>query len=187
MTNRTSRPVVIPAVMADSGIDRQLREALRRATCQRLDAVAEVPDGPGVYLLGYHGDHRWYRHVGPYLYIGSAAVPRRRLTEHRASISQAVDLDPTDFTVRWLDAGRRGAALHAEERLIDCYRPLWNRAEFNGFGSKPQGRLRAAGQSPTAWDILHPGRRWVTAKPGRHDRARLIAALETALSSGLAA
>lgn len=187
MTSRTSPPVGIPAVLADGDIDRQLRLALRKATSQPLDAVVTVPDAPGVYLLGYHGAHRWYRGAGPYLYIGSAAVPRRRLTEHRASITQAVDFDPADFTVRWLDAGRRGAALHAEERLIDCFRPLWNRVEFNGFGSKPQGRLRAAGQSPTAWDILHPGRRWVTARPGPQDRARLIAALETAIRTDAAA
>jgi hypothetical protein len=46
-----------------------------------------------------------------------------------------------------------------EAELIRRYKPLWNTV-VDGFGNHDPGKGRY-NQSPSEWDVLHPGRSWV--------------------------
>lgn len=128
----------------ESAIDRRLALALSRA-CEMSLAEAEPPSSPAAYLLYYTGDLALYRPVARSqtpIYVGSAKNLRRRLAEHRASIRAAKPLGLANFTVRIVETPTHDAAAYAESRLITLYRPVWNREELAGFGSKHQGQER---------------------------------------------
>lgn len=141
-------------------------------TVAEVDLVPLVDCRPGpvpaAYLLYYRGSLPLYRplvRTGEPIYVGSAKNVSRRLGEHRWSLDAVADLKADDFEVQVLILETYEAAVYAESRLIAEYRPVWNSSDFAGFGSKHQGRSRAATQRPSKWDILHPGRGWV----GRRD------------------
>jgi len=52
-----------------------------------------------------------------------------------------------------------------EAELIRQYKPLWN-SVVDGFGNHDPGSGRY-GQSPSEWDILHPGRSWAAKLKGK--------------------
>lgn len=163
----------------EAAIDRRLALAVSR-TCEMSLAEAEPPASPAAYLLYYKGELPLYRPVvrsRTPIYVGSAKNLRRRLGEHRASIRAARSLGMTDFTVRIVETPTHDAAAYAESRLITLYRPVWNRDEFAGFGSKHQGLGRIAAQAPSPWDCLHPGRTWAR-PPDRRTRQTLLSAVE---------
>lgn len=143
--------------------DRRILDAADEATRLPLwDRLAIAPD-PAPYLIRYHGAHPDYQGEAVNsraIYVGSALSLARRLTEHRASLRAVVELDVGDFSVAFLRATSHGQALYVEERLIVRLDRRWNRPNLAGFGSKHQGKLRASGQEPSAWDQRHPGRAW---------------------------
>ena len=83
----------------------------------------------------------------------------RRLVQHSESISQAENLDLSDFACRWLVVDDIWIPL-GESLLINKFSPVWNQA-LDGFGNHDPGKGRYGGQRPP-WDVLHPGRAWAT-------------------------
>lgn len=153
---------VARALWDEAAIDRRIMEAVQRTLRQAMDK-ATAPAEAAVYLLYYHGQHAAYRSLDPDepIYVGSTRNMERRLREHRTSLHQARNLALADFTIAVVPTFSVESAAYAELRLIRHFGPLWNTEAYSGFGSKHQGRLRAAGQRPTTWDSLHPGRSWV--------------------------
>ncbi len=59
-----------------------------------------------------------------------------------------------------------------EAELIRRYQPLWN-AVVDGFGNHDPGSGRYE-QSPSEWDVLHPGRPWVHKLLGRAPEREMV-------------
>lgn len=150
--------------------------------------------GAGVYALYYTGNNPAYaplvaldggRCTYP-VYIGRAQRenknqgfnPRpstkgelyKRITKHFDSVSQAQNIDTTDFRVRYLVLKPAYINL-AESVLIMAFRPPWNGM---GLGSNVTGGPRMAGKG-SLWDSLHPGRKGRPA--GSDETARAAAEL----------
>lgn len=77
------------------------------------------------------------------------------MSQHAASIEQAVNLEIGDFQVRALVADDIWIPL-GENMLIETFQPVWN-VVIDGFGNKTPGARRAT-QYRSPWDVLHPGR-----------------------------
>lgn len=166
---------------------RNLAESIARAVLQSpvhpLSNTLDVP-GAGVYIIYYVGDLDWYAAIaeknrdnrfGQPIYIGKA-IPkggrkggfsssnvagskalRDRLGQHFASVSEARNLNASDFYYRslmiddiWIPLG--------ENMLIEEFKPVWN-VVIDGFGNKDPGNRRKD-QYKSPWDVLHPGRRF---------------------------
>lgn len=141
--------------------------------------------GAGVYALYYIGTSQHYEKL--YLqnrlefvnsiYAGKA-VPRgwrqarteredgnelfSRLADHAKSISQAQNLNLSDFRCRFmiLEDAARDLISTVEAALIRFYKPVWNCA-IDGFGNHDPGKGRY-NQAKSDWDVLHPGRPWAS-------------------------
>ena len=72
-----------------------------------------------------------------------------------------------------IDASFPSIAEAIESALVSHYRPLWN-AELGGFASHSPGKGRSR-QAPSDWDVMHPGREWVTKLSGEPNNRRKIA------------
>lgn len=69
-----------------------------------------------------------------------------------------------------------------EAEMIRQYQPLWN-TQIDGFGNHDPGSGRY-NQSPSDWDVLHPGRAWVSNLTGtRPDAAAVMARVQSYLDS----
>ena len=145
-------------------------------------------EGAGIYALYYSGPFDLYetqakanRNVAGSkpIYIGKADPKggRRgdveadagvgtalydRLREHATSISQADNLELSDFSCRHLAVDEVWIGL-AERLAIREYLPTWNTL-VDGFGIHDPGRGRAR-QARSDWDMLHPGRSYATRLP----------------------
>lgn len=135
--------------------------------------------GAGIYAIYYAGDFAAYspvssRHCHFPIYVGKAVPagarqgklglnvnPGRalfsRLREHERSISDAKNLDVSDFWTRYLVVEDIWIPL-GESLLIAHFRPVWNQA-VDGFGIHTPGKGRF-GSRRSDWDELHPGRPW---------------------------
>ena len=67
------------------------------------------------------------------------------------------NLDVGDFVYRFIVLDDIWIPL-GENILIETFKPLWNVA-VDGFGINDPGRGRI-GQKLSAWDVLHPGRKY---------------------------
>ena len=150
-----------------------------------VSALAPLEDltGAGVYAIYYTGSFAPYKSIsdqnseglfGQPIYVGKA-IPkgarkgglsfdaasgkalRERLRQHANSISEAANLDLSDFSVRslvvddiWIPLG--------ENMMIEQFQPVWN-ILIDGFGNKDPGNRRAT-QYRSPWDVLHPGRQF---------------------------
>jgi len=134
-------------------------------------------EGSGVYAIYYHGDFAGYAglvesatptpiYVGKAVPTGARKGGRKatagrelyqRLAQHGKSIEQTENLQPTDFTCRYLVVVPVWITL-AERFLVEHFQPVWNVA-VDGFGNHDPGAGRRAMKRPL-WDILHPGRPW---------------------------
>ncbi len=89
-----------------------------------------------------------------------------RLKQHYGSILAAKNLNPADFSCRFVIfegiASEMVAAVEAA--LIKMHRPLWN-SVIDGFGNHDPGGRRTTGKIPQ-WDVLHPGRSWAMRMTG---------------------
>ena len=146
--------------------------------------------GSGVYCLYYVGDFEPYSRLSELnaetpshpIYVGKAvpkgwrtarvqgsttAIIRGRLSEHARSIGAVGNLSLDDFRSRFivLDEDEADLIVPVEASLIRLYTPLWN-TQVDGFGNHDPGKGRYE-QSPSAWDILHPGRQWVSRLNGQ--------------------
>lgn len=86
-----------------------------------------------------------------------------RLMQHARSIAAGKGLNLSDFYCRFVifEGGAEDMIAAIEAALISLHSPLWN-SVVDGFGNHDPGKGRLA-SSPSAWDVLHPGRAW-TAK-----------------------
>lgn len=189
--------------LARSALAKSVQAELLLQELHRLDGVPEFL-GSGIYALYFHGQHELYRPISGSerpIYVGKA-VPsgaRKGLTdatkigntlwsriyEHRQSTEQAHDLDPVDFSVRYLVADDLFIPL-AESLMIRNYRPVWNQV-VDGFGNHNPGSGRYEGKMPD-WDTLHPGRPWAPKlKPGKFTHAELVARVAAHLERSLCA
>lgn len=140
--------------------------------------------GAGVYALYYFGSFEPYAPIsGMYqqenhrpIYVGKADPPGGlrgvarsdalstklydRLREHGESISEASNLDVSEFRCRYLVVAPLFIGL-AESILIGSHKPAWN---GSGFGNHPPGGGRTQ-QKQSCWDIVHPGRKHGTSAP----------------------
>ncbi len=163
---------------------RNLGESATRAMLQTK--IHKLPptefSGSGIYAIYYNGDFVPYIGISKSnsdgnftlpIYVGKA-IPAggrkgkfdysvrgnslyRRLCEHAESIKAASNLDIEDFFCRYLVVDDIWIPL-AESLLISMFSPLWN-IDIEGFGNHDPGKGRYA-QSPSAWDVIHPGREW---------------------------
>lgn len=146
--------------VAESLFDRHLGFLLGDLSYRPLAAEPRM-EGPCVYLLRFTGTHGLYRVVPgrrQIVYVGSSQSATRRIRDHRRSLKRVADLSLSEFQVGLIGATSPEMSRYLEARLIAVLDPPWNRREWAGFGSKPQGRLRQGGQRSSAWDRLHPGR-----------------------------
>ena len=81
-----------------------------------------------------------------------------RLREHAKSIGQTTNLRIEDFHFRCLVVDDIWIPL-GEALMIDTFAPVWNKL-IDGFGIHTPGKNRP--QTMSAWDVLHPGRAFVT-------------------------
>jgi hypothetical protein len=139
--------------------------------------------GTGVYALYYHGPFGLYAKMTAVnrqecslpIYVGKAVARGRRtgretdsdgrelsgrLREHAWSIELAENLRVEDFECRFmiLEGATSDLIVPVESELIRRHNPLWN-SGIDGFGNHDPGSGRY-NQSPSKWDILHPGREW---------------------------
>jgi hypothetical protein len=139
-----------------------------------METLGDI-NGAGVYAIYYAGDFPAYRPISGAdrpIYVGkaipkggrkgglgsNAAVGRSlrdRLSQHASSISQASNVNLSDFSVRQLVVDDIWIPL-GENMLIESFRPIWN-VVIDGFGNKTPGARRAT-QYRSPWDVIHPGR-----------------------------
>jgi hypothetical protein len=161
-------------------------EFLGRPAIALAEASAVV--GAGVYALYYAGGFGPYASIradptnnkfGTPIYVGKA-IPKggrkgglgadstvgkplaNRLRRHLGSVSEATNLDLSDFWFRFLVVDDVWIPL-GENMLIETFKPVWNLA-LDGFGNSAPGRRRE-GQFRSLWDTLHPGRASMTRLP----------------------
>lgn len=160
-----SDPAIVGRLIADTLLE-QPRLALDR-----------VPPfyGSGVYALYYTGPFAAYQPIkgkNTPIYVGKANPANhgalnppqqgdrlwRRLNDHRKSITEAQNLDLSNFECRYLvvKSAWQGTA---ETYLIERFKPIWNSEVgicygFGKHGDNPETRSNK--RSP--WDTLHPGR-----------------------------
>lgn len=145
--------------------------------------------GTGVYALYYTGKSKYYKPLydlnrvsfNQPIYVGKA-VPRgwrqgrsqeatnelyRRLCDHTNSISQATNLQISDFHCRFMILEDAAADMigTVEAALIRYYTPIWNNM-IDGFGNHDPGSGRYE-QAISDWDVLHPGRSWASRLNGQ--------------------
>jgi hypothetical protein len=89
----------------------------------------------------------------------SSTALSARLKHHADSIEAAANLKIGDFFFRslivddiWIPLG--------ETYMIETFQPVWNKI-VAGFGIKTPGKRRK-GQYTSLWDMIHPGRAFVT-------------------------
>lgn len=157
--------------------------------------------GAGIYAIYYSGSYAAYeaitarnvdnRFEAP-IYVGKAIPPgaRRgglgldispgvvlynRLREHSESITHTSNLHIEDFFCRYLVVDDIWIPL-GESLLIELYAPIWN-VVIDGFGNHDPGGGRR-NQQKSAWDVLHPGRRWAELQqPNRRTEQQIQDAL----------
>ncbi|MGW2845570.1 Eco29kI family restriction endonuclease [Streptomyces sp. NPDC001108] len=154
-------------------LGRNLREEMDGRPRVPLSEVKPFP-GAGLYALYYKGDLEVYKGLKDLdipIYVGKASAgdsdygdppdmtERKlfgRIRDHRSSIKQADNLDPSHFDVRFLTLDDIWIVL-GERALLRAYSPvLWNTI-MTGFGGNSPGRGRRNARS--FWDSIHPGRK----------------------------
>jgi hypothetical protein len=164
---------------------------------QKSKPLNDIPDeyGSGIYALFYHGSLPFYRRIkgDSYpIYVGSATPnvhdaksPKEqgdslcaRLGEHRKSIGAVEryrfgNLSVSDFSFRYLCV-RSGWELAAEHYLIRNFKPVWNKEVkiCQGFG-KHGDEFTTRSNTRSAWDTVHPGRKWALGKSHRRNKKTL--------------
>lgn len=147
-------------------------------------------EGAGVYALYYNGSFKPYEFVAQQnikgfvqpIYAGKAVLPGWRqgrntditasslfncLREHSHSISATQNLKLEDFHCRFmiLEGQESNLISTIESELIRRFTPLWN-SVVDGFGNHDPGSGRY-NQSPSEWDVFHPGRSWANRLSGK--------------------
>lgn len=140
--------------------DRVMTWATGAAEAQLSDRAA-APRAPGAYLISISAKVPLYAPLGGEAsYTGSAADLAERAGRHRLTLRGTEGLSVEDCRVTFLPTDSYAEAVYVEALLIRALQPVLCLPVARGFGSKAQGRSRVAGQRPTPFDHLHPGRDW---------------------------
>lgn len=156
-------------------------------------------DVAGVYALYYFGQFAPYARLAALnrdecmrpIYVGKAVPPgwrqarntvinaaslQQRLREHARNIELTKNLKTSDFACRFMimEGQESNLISTVESELIRRFTPLWN-SVVDGFGNHDPGRGRYS-QSPSEWDVLHPGRVWAKKLTGKRPSLRMITA-----------
>jgi hypothetical protein len=99
-----------------------------------------------------------------------------RLREHARNIKETDNLKIEGFACRFmiLEGQESNLIGTVESELIRRFTPLWN-SVIDGFGNHDPGSGRY-NQSPSEWDILHPGRKWAAKLTGKPSTVKKIKA-----------
>jgi len=97
-----------------------------------------------------------------------------RLREHARNIKETENLKIDDFVSRImiLEGQESNLISTVESELIRRSSALWN-SVIDGFGNHDPGSGRY-NQSPSEWDILHPGRKWAARLSGKPPSMKTI-------------
>ncbi len=178
----TSIPILQPYNPLDKRhLGEQVAEALLAQDIQPLPP--NKFKGAGVYAIYYIGKFDAYNALfevnknNQYscpIYVGKA-VPSgarkggqgdnvdpglalyNRLSDHAKSITEAKNLNLSDFRCRYLAVDDIWIPL-AESMIIERFKPVWN-CLLEGFGNHDPGKGRTNGKM-SPWDRFHPGRSW---------------------------
>jgi hypothetical protein len=156
-------------------------------------------DGAGVYALYYFGKFAPYARLSTLnhdecirpIYVGKAVPPgwrqacntvvnaaslQQRLREHARNIDLTKNLKVSDFACRFMimEGQESNLISTVESELIRRFTPLWN-SVVDGFGNHDPGSGRY-NQSPSEWDVLHPGRAWAKKLTGKRPTLKTITA-----------
>jgi len=156
-------------------------------------------EGSGVYSIYYKGGFPQYKKLAACnrtscerpIYVGKAVPPgwrqaRKtevsssslygRLREHARNIKETDNLKIEGFACRFmiLEGQESNLIGTVESELIRRFTPLWN-SVIDGFGNHDPGSGRY-NQSPSEWDILHPGRKWAAKLTGKPSTVKKIKA-----------
>lgn len=187
-------------------LGKSVAEALLRVEAEPLTSLTQF-GGAGIYAIYYSGEFPAYAPIADRnqggnfnlpIYVGKAIPPGgrkggvglrekphtalfSRLADHRQSLMDAVNLDVTDFSCRYLLVDDIWIPL-GESLLIAQYNPLWN-IKLDGFGNHTPGQRRFE-QYRSTWDTVHPGRAWaMKCKPRKETAEQLLADLEIYLKT----
>lgn len=180
------------------------RALLERPVISLTDTKSLV--GAGVYAIYYTGNFPVYKPISDLnindafrrpIYVGRA-IPegsrkggltadaatgkalRERLRMHARSINAVNNLELADFHYRCLVVDDVWIPL-GENVLIEIFKPVWNMI-VDGLGNNTPGKGREK-QVRSAWDTLHPGRKFASKLPeGTLTAADVIAKLEAYFS-----
>jgi len=147
-------------------------------------------EGAGIYSIYYKGGFSHYERLAVAnrsaykrpIYVGKAVPPgwrqarkvevssnslHARLMEHARNIASADNLRVKNSACRFmiLEGQESNLISTIESELIRRFTPLWN-SVIDGFGNHDPGSGRY-NQSPSEWDILHPGRKWAAKLTGK--------------------
>ncbi len=146
--------------------------------------------GEGIYALYYTGElplYKEYQNLNAEklkapIYIGTALNKQKtkgnsfeeKIKEQYRNIAKVSNLNPGDFYVKAMpvDSSFPSIAEAIESALVSHYKPLWN-SGLEGFASHNPGKGRTK-QAPSDWDVIHPGREWVTKLSGVPNDRRKI-------------
>ncbi len=157
--------------------------------------------GAGVYVIYYAGDFPAYKFIADKnrnnkfeqpIYVGKAvpkgsrigsdlsleagSVLHDRIDEHAESVIQAKNLKIGHFSCRYLLVDDIFIPL-GESLLISTFNPIWNHP-IGGFGNHDPGSGRYK-QQKSAWDVVHPGRKWAERlQSNKRNAAEIFADLE---------
>jgi len=161
--------------------------------------LKDIPifQGAGIYAIYYNGPFGPYEPIAARnqdgnfslpIYVGKAVPPGARkgmfgldaepgpalcsrLRQHAAGLDQALNLDLSDFYCRYLVVEDIWIPL-GENLLVTKFSPIWNML-IDGFGNHDPGKGRY-NQARSRWDVLHPGRAWVTRLKARPETSEQI-------------
>ncbi|VEN72964.1 Restriction endonuclease [Candidatus Desulfarcum epimagneticum] len=176
-----------------ANLGESVADALLRKPQIRLSDVKRFA-GAGIYAVYFGGDFPPYAPISSKgngeipIYVGKAVPPGarkggfgldadpgaalyKRLKEHSESIEQAANINPDDFSCRYLSVDDIWIPL-GEALLIAKFCPLWNKI-IDGFGNHDPGKGRYK-QARSRWDTLHPGRSWAIKCQTRSENADQI-------------
>jgi len=182
----------------NTGIADLIEISLR--SLDRLNAhpiAKEKFPGNGVYALYYTGDHPLYKDYSAAnskklkapIFIDSALKREQKIgrsgkkadiglyekiREQYRNIAKTTNLNPGDFYFKALvlDTEHPGVGKTIESALVKHYKPLWNEC-LEGIGNHNPGKGRMR-QAPSSWDVIHPGREWVSKLKGTPECSRRI-------------
>jgi len=130
-------------------------ELTRSMLRSRREPLSDAVVGPMPIVYAVYLDQAPYQDRWPF-YVGLTWNGRRRVSDHRATFSDAEGIRPEGVTFAWMAASSHALASWAELTLLEHVAPVGN-IVLPGAGCKPRGIIRATGTT-TKFRTMHPKR-----------------------------